>query len=71
VRDVREAVELPVAVGSGLTPDNLAAYWEAADVFIVGSFLKYDGVWQKEVDPDRAGAFVTAARGLSEAAGDA
>lgn len=71
VGDVRAAVELPVAVGSGLTPDNLAAYWEAADVFIVGSFLKHDGVWHKEVDPDRAEAFVTAARGLPRGAADA
>lgn len=71
VRAVREAVELPVAVGSGLTPENLAAYWEPADVFIVGSFLKYDGMWQRAVDPDRAEAFVAAARGLIKGAGHA
>jgi len=61
VRDVRAAVGLPVAVGSGLTPDNLAAYWEASDIFIVGSFLKRDGVWHNPVEPDRAEAFVAAA----------
>lgn len=66
VCEVRAAVELPVAVGSGLTPDNLAAYWRAADVFIVGSFLKHEGEWFNPVDPDRAEAFMTAARELAE-----
>lgn len=64
VRDVRAAVELPVAVGSGLTPDNLAAYWDAADLFIVGSALKHDGLWHRPVDPDRAEAFTAAAAEL-------
>lgn len=65
VCEVRAAVELPVAVGSGLTPENLDKYWEAADVFIVGSFCKFDGEWQNPVDPERAEAFVAAARELA------
>ena len=41
------------AVGSGITPDNLPAFWDLADVFIVGSFIKQDGLWHRPVDPDR------------------
>lgn len=53
VREVRAAVELPVAVGSGVTPANLPELWETADVFIVGSFLKQEGRWDHPPDPDR------------------
>ncbi len=53
VREVRARVAIPVAVGSGLTPSNLAEFWEPADVFIVGSFYKQDGLWDQPPDPDR------------------
>ena len=49
----REAVDLPVEVGSGITPENLHHYHQAADGFIVGSSLKQDGHWTKPVDPGR------------------
>lgn len=37
------ATRLPVLLGSGITPDNLARYWEAADGFIIGSYFKEGG----------------------------
>jgi uncharacterized protein len=52
-RQAGAAVELPVAIGSGITPDNLAAFWPYADAFIVGSFYKEDGLWHRPIDPDR------------------
>lgn len=67
VQEVSAAVELPVAIGSGLTPDNLARYWDCADVFIVGSFIKHMGEWHRPLAPDRVAAIVTAARRLREA----
>jgi membrane complex biogenesis BtpA family protein len=66
-RDVRlaaEAVSIPVAVGSGLTPDNLADYWPHADLLIVGSFIKRDGVWSNPIDAARLTAFLQAANRL-------
>ena len=45
-----DAVRLPVLVGSGLTPDNLARY-SRADGFIVGSSVKRGGVWSAPLDP--------------------
>lgn len=58
VRAVRDAVALPVAVGSGLTPDNLGDYH--ADVFIAGSFVKRGGVWSNALDPARTRALARA-----------
>jgi len=58
VREVAAAVEVPVAIGSGITPDNLPALWGLADVFIVGSFLKLDGQWHRPLDPDRVNALL-------------
>ena len=51
-----------LAVGSGTTPDNLAALAELADSVIVGSSLKFDGDASSRVDPVRARAMVGAAR---------
>ena len=56
---VREAVTIPVFVGSGLTPDTLKEY-AAADGFIIGSAAKRDGTWSNPVDPARAAAFAAA-----------
>jgi uncharacterized protein len=53
VREASAAVELPVAIGSGITPENLPELWDLADVFIVGSFFKHDGQWYQPPDPDR------------------
>jgi hypothetical protein len=55
VRAVAGAVSIPVLVGSGITPENLAAYADA-DAFIVGSALKRDGLWSSPLDPARAQA---------------
>ncbi len=52
VRAVSEAVAVPTLVGSGITAENLAHY-AAADAFIVGSWLKRDGVWTEPLDPAR------------------
>ena len=49
VDGVSAAVAVPVLVGSGLTPANLARY-EAADGFIVGSSVKHGGLWSNALD---------------------
>lgn len=67
IEDVREArahCRLPVVLGSGVTPENLAAFYPEADGFIVGSYFKVDGYWANTVDPGRVAAFVEAAATL-------
>ena len=53
VRAVAAAVTIPTLIGSGITPDNLADYPDA-DVLIVGSSVKKDGVWSGPLDESRA-----------------
>ncbi len=59
VAAVREAVAIPVLVGSGVTPDNLHAF-EAAHGFLVGSSVKRDGRWSNSLDPGRVAAIAQA-----------
>lgn len=67
--DVREAVDasaLPVLVGSGLTPANLAQY-AAAHGFIVGSSVKQGGLWSNPLDPEALRAVAAAFAALPRA----
>ena len=64
VRAVRQAVRVPVCIGSGLTPENLAEYWADTDVFIVGSYFKVDGLWSNALDPARVRRFMDVVRAL-------
>ncbi|PSP27791.1 phosphorybosylanthranilate isomerase [Halobacteriales archaeon QH_2_65_14] len=63
VLDARDDADrdVPVLVGSGVTPENAAAMLELADGAIVGTALKRGGVTSNRVDPDRAAALVEAA----------
>jgi len=64
VATVRRSVRIPVCIGSGLTPDNLATYWPHTDVFIVGSYLKVGGLWSNASDPHRVRTFMEAVKRL-------
>jgi membrane complex biogenesis BtpA family protein len=56
------APEVPVLVGSGVTPDNAAALLGPADCAIVGTALKEDGETTNRVDSERARRLVDAAQ---------
>lgn len=64
VTSVSRAVSVPTLVGSGITMENLPNYANA-DGFIVGSWIKEDGLWSNPVDPERGRALVRAFRDLS------
>lgn len=56
IADVQEAKShcgLPVFLGSGITENNLAEFYDHADGFIIGSALKVDGLWSNTIDPVR------------------
>ncbi len=64
VRAVREAVpDRSIFIGSGATCENLKELLGIADGVIVGTAIKVDGRTTAPVDPERARAFVHAARG--------
>ena len=65
--DVKEAnshCRVPVLLGSGVTPENVAEFYEAADGFIVGSYFKEGGLWSNTVDPARVRRLVETVRDL-------
>lgn len=65
VLDARDDVDrdVPVFVGSGVTPDNAPALLDVADGLIVGTALKHDGETAAPVAPERVRAIVEAVRG--------
>jgi membrane complex biogenesis BtpA family protein len=44
----------PIIVGSGITLENIEAYWNIADGFIVGTSIKQKGITTNPVDEKRA-----------------
>lgn len=61
IRAIKQASHLPTLVGSGVTPDNVAAILDVVDGVIVASSLKAGGVWWNPVEPARVRAFAAAA----------
>lgn len=59
---VKDHVDVPVFVGSGVTPESVPDLLEHADALIVGSYSKVDGKWDNEIDPHRCAALVGAVR---------
>ena len=64
---VRQAVSLPVLVGSGITPANLSRF-VAASGFIVGSSVKQGGRWDRALDPEAVRAVARAFAALASIA---
>lgn len=63
VVDARDEADrdVPVLVGSGVTPENVSGLFDIADGVIVGTALKVDGETTNPVDADRVTALVDAA----------
>jgi membrane complex biogenesis BtpA family protein len=53
LRQVRGATELPLLVGSGVTPENVKDIFKFADAAIVGSSIKQGGNWSNQLDSKR------------------
>ena len=58
VRIARQSTDLPILVGSGITVKNIENYWDFADAFIVGSWLKHDNDWKNTVSEERVKVFM-------------
>jgi hypothetical protein len=63
VQEVKTHCRLPVLLGSGINDRNIAAFYAAADGFIIGSFFKADGHWMNVVDPRRVARLLSAIEG--------
>ena len=51
--------QLPVILGSGVTPENLKDFSRHAQALIVGSYFKKDGLWKNELCRDRIDSLVS------------
>ena len=61
LKRVRSAVpDVPLLVGSGVTPETAEELLSVADALIVGTALKHDGDVSAPVDPDRVRRLVAA-----------
>lgn len=58
LQQVKNAVSIPVLVGSGITEANVGRYLAVADALIVGSYFKIDGYWANGIDVERTRAFM-------------
>lgn len=61
LRRARQATSVPLAVGSGATPDTLRELFEYADAVIIGSWYKIKGDWRNPPDAMRVKELVAAA----------
>lgn len=57
-------LEIPVIIGSGITDENLPAYWPFASAFIVGSHLKEGGFWKNAMSKERIKDFMNVVNNL-------
>ncbi len=66
LKKIDATVNIPILIGSGITPTNLPHYWKLANGFIVGSCLKEDGYWGNPVDRMRVRNFMAMVQRLRE-----
>lgn len=67
-QEAKARCRLPVLLGSGVGPDNIADFYAAADGFIVGSYFKTGGHWANSVDAQRVERLMAIVRKLRAAA---
>ncbi|XP_019361182.1 PREDICTED: uncharacterized protein F13E9.13, mitochondrial-like isoform X1 [Gavialis gangeticus] len=65
LKEVEQAVKIPVLIGSGVTLENVRNYLDA-NALIIGSYFKKAGYWANTVDPDRVKQFMDHIRKLRE-----
>lgn len=58
------APDAPVLLGSGVTPDNIGAFFAVATGAVIGTYFKRDGIVANPVDEARVTALVNAKKAL-------
>ncbi|SHG23508.1 hypothetical protein SAMN02745157_3754 [Kaistia soli DSM 19436] len=68
IQTMRDATNLPLLVGSGVTPDNVGSMLPLLDGLIIASALKSGGVWWNPVERGRVEAFMNKVHAIRPAA---
>ncbi|MEO1261141.1 MAG: BtpA/SgcQ family protein [Bacteroidota bacterium] len=58
IRLVKENVNIPVLIGSGINLENIKNYWPVCDAMIVGSHFKKNNFWANELDAEKIFQFM-------------
>jgi predicted TIM-barrel enzyme len=58
LKSLKDKIQIPVLVGSGITTDNLEEYWNYASGFIVGSHFKENGFWKNPISEESLDLFM-------------
>ena len=58
IKTIKEEVNIPVIIGSGVNLHNVKELFKYADGAIVGSEFKVNGCWKNELDKKRIEAFI-------------
>ena len=64
LQQVKNAVDIPVLVGSGVTFENVEGYLTIADALIIGSYFKTNGHWTQGVETERVRQFMAKVNNL-------
>ncbi len=58
LHELKEKLDFPILVGSGITTQNIKTYLPVADAFIVGSYFKEKGYWENKLSYSRIAEFM-------------
>ncbi len=62
LQELKEHIDFPVFVGSGITKNNISNYLPVADAFIVGSYFKENGYWENKLSYKKIASFMEEVR---------
>lgn len=62
LKSLKESLDFPIIVGSGITQDNVLNYIPICDAMIVGSYFKEHGYWENELSYERVANFMELVR---------
>ncbi|WP_282016267.1 BtpA/SgcQ family protein [Marinifilum flexuosum] len=66
LKSLKDKVQIPVLIGSGITAENLEEYWNYASGFIIGSHFKENGFWKNSISKERLKIFVEKVKQLKK-----
>ena len=58
LKALKDVLDFPILVGSGITQDNVAKYLPICDAMIVGSYFKEQGYWENQLSYERVVNFM-------------
>jgi len=58
LKSLKELIDFPLLVGSGVTAKNVADYLPISDGMIIGSYFKEGGYWENNLSYDRVSKFM-------------